>query len=293
VEKMSMNSNSPMRIAYDLEEISAQLFARFPVATELFLFGSRRHRTRSERSDVDLLLKHEGYLKASEVREFIDEVCPALDVFLVDGFKAVSVVNDSYVESSDFFSLLEVLSAVKVWDREAGKADADVDWEMIVRADVVFTKTVLPGILLRPEDLFLDMELVNNTRDYIEKIADQINRSYTTNILDGCAVLCRRLAEILIIEVYEAKGTSACIKENGNYMMLGDLINIIKAEEAFNIGRNAKKALDQIKHTGDRSAHGRDFTARYSDVNQLRLDLRDVVEALVRTSGIQRTATHL
>lgn len=288
-----MQTNPPVRVVYNLEEISAQLFVRFPVAAELFLFGSRRHRTRSERSDVDLLLKHDGHLKASEVREFIDEVCPALDVFLVDGFKAVSVVNDSYVESSDFASLLEVLSGVKVWDREARKADADVDWEMIVRADVVFTKTVLPGILLRPEDLFLDIELVKNTRGYIEKIADQINRSYTASILDGCAVLCRRLAEILIIEVYESKGTSACIKENGNYMMLGDLINIIKAETAFDIGRNAKKALDQIKHIGDRSAHGRDFTARHLDMKQLRLDLRDVVEALVRTSGIQSTVAAL
>ena len=179
---------------------------------------------------------------------------PALDVFLVEDRRAISVVNESFVEGSSFTSLVETLSALKIWERDSGKVDADIDWEIIVRGDIIFTKTVLPGVLLTDDNQFIDPELVRNTRAYLEKLTDEINAAYTWNVLDGCSVLCRRLVEALIIEVYEAKGLSANIKKGSNYLMLEGLLGIILSESSFDIGRNAKAALPDIKRIGDRWA---------------------------------------
>jgi hypothetical protein len=41
------------------------------------------------------------------------------------------------------------------------------------------------------------------TRGYIERLAKQINAAYEQNIFDGCAVLMRRLVEILLILSYQ------------------------------------------------------------------------------------------
>ena len=101
-------------------------------------------------------------------------------------------------------------------------------------------------------------------------------------------MLCRRLVEALIIEVYEAKGLSANIKKGSNYLMLEGLLGIILSESSFDIGRNAKAALPDIKRIGDRSAHGRNFTAKHSDLEPLQKYMRDVVESLVHISGIER-----
>ena len=38
-----------------------------------------------------------------------------------------------------------------------------------------------------------------STRGYIESLAKQMNASYEHNLFDGCAVLMRRLVEILLV----------------------------------------------------------------------------------------------
>jgi hypothetical protein len=47
-----MKANPPKHIAYDLGDIAERLFKTFPAAIDLYLFGSRRFRTGSERSDI-------------------------------------------------------------------------------------------------------------------------------------------------------------------------------------------------------------------------------------------------
>jgi len=57
-------------------------------------------------------------------------------------------------------------------------------------------------------DSVLPRELFDGTRGYIEKVVSQINGSYDHGWYDCCAVMCRRLAETLIIEGYEEQGRS-------------------------------------------------------------------------------------
>ncbi|HTY26322.1 MAG TPA: hypothetical protein VMC85_24560, partial [Desulfomonilaceae bacterium] len=91
--------------------------------------------------------------------------------------------------------------------------------------------------------------LVKNTRGYIERVAFQINGSYEKGWFDACAVMMRRLIETLIIECFEAHGLALKIKDprTGDFYFLSDLITRMLLETSWNLGRNTKKALPNLK----------------------------------------------
>jgi hypothetical protein len=131
----------------------------------------------------------------------------------------------------------------------------------------------------------LPLSVVRSTRGYIERIVEQANGCYERHMFDACAVMMRKLA---IIEVYEAKGRSADLKNNnGDFKMLGDLIQTMLGDNAWNPGRETKKFLPEIKSLGDRSAHGRRFTARQGDVDKVLHGFRVVVEELLHLSNLK------
>ena len=65
-------------------------------------------------------------------------------------------------------------------------------------------------------DAVLPVELFAGTRGYIERVVDQINKAYDAELWDCSAVMCRRLLETLIIEMYERSGRAADIKGSDN-----------------------------------------------------------------------------
>jgi nucleoside phosphorylase len=82
----------------------------------IYLFGSRRHRTGSVRSDIDLLVTGEQLrMKNKDVSE-IWAIEPFLDIFIVQGGGAVSQANGSRIEGESADALVDVLDAIQVWD---------------------------------------------------------------------------------------------------------------------------------------------------------------------------------
>ncbi len=73
-------------------------------------------------------------------------------MFIVDGGKATSSQNESFIEADDQPSLLTLLGAVKIWSRAEGRAKADIEWRFKVRAGVKYPATALPNISLKNED---------------------------------------------------------------------------------------------------------------------------------------------
>ena len=100
--------------------------------------------------------------------------------------------------------------------------------------------------------------------------------------------MIRRLLETLIIEVFESKGLESNIKKDGDYFYLRDMINVLLQEPLFNLGRNTKKALPKLKDIGDKSAHSRRFIAIRQDIDELKTDLRVVIQELLIISGIKK-----
>lgn len=133
-----------------------------------------------------------------------------------------------------------------------------------------------------PAEMVFPHALVKGTRDYVEKVAYQINGSYASGWYDACAVMLRRLIETLIIEAFESYNIEAKIKSpNGDYLYLGDLITKTLSEPSWNLGRNAKVALPRFKNIGDQSAHSRRYIAHREDIDKVMPDIRLVVQELV------------
>jgi hypothetical protein len=130
--------------------------------------------------------------------------------------------------------------------------------------------------------------LVKNTRGYIERISNQINGCYDRGWFDACAVMIRRLIETLLIEVFESKSIENKIKKNGDYIFLKDMINVALSETSLNLSRNAKNALPKLKDVGDKSAHSRRFLALRQDIDDIKPDLRIIIQELLIISGIKK-----
>src|ERR1700685_625242 len=131
---------------YSVKDVAIWLGARFDQIEALYLFGSRRYRTGSPRSDLDVVveLKPDSHIRPADLRTFSSEVCPALDLFLADGGKAVSCENESSVRAPTFGELVTKLEAVRFWKRSEGVIEsADIDWTFTVPVDVEFVPTAL------------------------------------------------------------------------------------------------------------------------------------------------------
>jgi hypothetical protein len=151
----SAASNSPKRsgcsmipprdTTYDLGQLADELGNLYPQLEELYPFGSRRFRTKSHRSDIDILVIKNTHIAPRELRKFAEEHCRALDFFLVQDGKATSCQNESYIEAESTPALIRKLDAVKFWARSAGRIQADIDWTFKLRPDVQYAVSALPN----------------------------------------------------------------------------------------------------------------------------------------------------
>lgn len=146
----------------------------------------------------------------------------------------------------------------------------------------------LSGTLAEPKDSgsVIPLGLVTG-RGYLEKVVLQLNVSYDAQLYDCCAVMCRRLLETLIIEVYEYCQRADEIKgTDGHFLMLNKLSTFFENDKAFNLGRNGLKGLRDFKTLGDLSAHNRRFNAHKEDIDRVRDGLRVAVEELAHLAKL-------
>jgi hypothetical protein len=142
--------------------------------------------------------------------------------------------------------------------------------------DVIEHGTILPDV---------DYE---KTRGYIESLAKQINASYEQNIFDGCAVLMRRLVEVLLILSYQKLNIDHQIKDtNGNYLMLDGIITNAKANTVLNLSRNGKTAAETFRALGNFSAHRIEYTCKREYIKPEIPNFRALVSELLHKSGIR------
>ncbi len=134
----------------------------------------------------------------------------------------------------------------------------------------------------------LPASVVGGTRGYYDRIIQQANGCYERQWFDACSVMIRKFVEVLIIEVYEANGKANDIKDrNGNFLMLGDLINVILQDSTWHLGREVKDSLPEIKRMGDRSAHNRRYIATKADVDKVLPGLRVIADELLHVAKLK------
>lgn len=134
----------------------------------------------------------------------------------------------------------------------------------------------------------LPHSLFKNTRGYIENVVFQINATYTATSYDACAVMIRRLLEMLIIEAYEYEKRGDEVKNSdGNYFMLGTLTTTM-LDGSWTLSQTTKSQLKKLKQFGDLSAHSRKYNARRQYVDDIVIHLRVVVEEMLYLSGLKK-----
>jgi hypothetical protein len=239
------------------------------LADDQLIVEVRRLATTSQRLPVLLLLAH--VMRPARTRTIIDK---GLDV----GFRKIRDWN--------------VTDILKSADRASQVVQLAAGWQLL---EPGFAALKAAGVdvearpTVKPSDSVLPRELFSNTRGYIEKVASQINGSYDHGFYDCCAVMCRRLGETLIIEVYEAQGRAKEIKgPDDNFLMLNGLLGALSKDSTIHLGRNAKRGLEALKELGDKSAHNRRFNARQPDIDAIRSDLRTAAEELLHLANLMK-----
>jgi hypothetical protein len=148
-----------------------------------------------------------------------------------------------------------------------------------LRADseeVVSTDTILP------------YSIYESTRGFIESLAKQINASYEYNIFDGCAVLMRRLVEVLLILTYEHLGVESGIQDSsGNYVPLEKIIASAKSSNHLKLSRDSKAVLEEFRQIGNFSAHKIYYNCRRADLKRIATSYRATIEELLYKAGIR------
>jgi hypothetical protein len=175
-------------------------------------------------------------------------------------------------------------------DRRTAKAAAG-SWRLVPKSrrdlDAKFAMVVTASKRVVVTDAVLPHELFKDSRGYLENVVNQVNASYDLGLYDCCAVMCRRLLETLLIEVYEASSRSAEIKgSDGNFFMFAPLLTFFEKDSTLNASRNAMKGLRDFKQLGDLSAHNRRFNAQRNDIDRIRDGLRIAAGELLVMSGL-------
>lgn len=108
----------PGRIVWDLRKIIDRLVVLVPSVVSISLFGSRRYRTRSRRSDIDLLVHTTRLVNSLDFRDTVHEEFAPVDMFKShDLLNAESIANGSIISiQRPHETLLSQLDAVTLWE---------------------------------------------------------------------------------------------------------------------------------------------------------------------------------
>jgi len=134
----------------------------------------------------------------------------------------------------------------------------------------------------------LPADTLAGTRTYLEQLAHQINGAYDMGYFDASAVLCRRLMETLVIEVYVHLKRHHEIQQNGTFVALERLLTHIKGDKSVALGRAAPKTLDDVKHLGDTAAHDRTYITTQLDIDDVKARYRKLIAELLVLAGIKK-----
>lgn len=150
---------------------------------------------------------------------------------------------------------------------------------------MIFTNTLEE---IDESESIISASLYESTRTYIKLLSQQINACYDNNIFDGCAVLMRRLLEILLIHSFEKNGIDALIRNvDDSFKMLVDIVSIAKSNKILALSRNTKEVLDNFRNIGNFAAHKIFYNTKKSDINSLKISYRATIEELLYKSGIR------
>ena len=124
-------------------------------------------------------------------------------------------------------------------------------------------------------------------RPFLTRLIQQINFTYGNNCFDACAVLMRRLFEVLLVLAYQNKGIEADItKPDGSHKMLEGIVKDAVQNKALGVPARISKNFDAFREVGNNSAHSITYTAGKLDIDNIARDYRVMMEDLYNRAGL-------
>ncbi len=151
-----------------------------------------------------------------------------------------------------------------------------------------YAYVIHPSEDIEVDDVIIPNSLVENTRGYILHLAKQINGCYVNNYFDGCAVLMRRLLEILLIHSYEVVNKTNEISDGNVYKNLSTIINFTISTKPFKLSKEVCETLDDFRQVGNFSAHKIHYNAKRKDIDNIRLKYRLAIEELLYHASLKK-----
>ena len=124
-------------------------------------------------------------------------------------------------------------------------------------------------------------------RPFLTRLIQQINFTYGHNCYDACAVLMRRLFEVLLVLAYQNKGIETDItKPDGSHKMLEGIVKDATQNKTLGIPARISKNFDAFREVGNNSAHSITYTAGKLDIDNISRDYRVMMEDLYNRAGL-------
>lgn len=137
------------------------------------------------------------------------------------------------------------------------------------------------------DDTILPDSLLDNTRGYISNLGKQVNATYNINVFDGCAVLMRRLLEILLIHSFDEAKKISEISDGEGYRNLSYIINFTVSNKPIKLSKEALEVLDDFRQIGNFAAHKIHYNTKRRDIDNVRLKYRMVIEELLYSAKLK------
>jgi hypothetical protein len=135
-------------------------------------------------------------------------------------------------------------------------------------------------------DTIIPSALYENTRGYVERLARQINASYENNIFDGCAVLMRRLTEVLLILTYKNLECEDQIKRGARHVGMKKIIDDAVKNQTLDLTTDSKNCVDGFRKLGNFSAHKIHYNCRRQYIQELIPEYRALIEELLHKADL-------
>lgn len=143
------------------------------------------------------------------------------------------------------------------------------------------TETVVSNSELLDEGKFC------GKRGYLDKLIKQINHTYKNNCYDACAVLLRRVFEIILVLSFQKNGIENEItKPDGTHMMLEGITKKAAGNIILKIPKRISDNFDSFRDVGNSSAHNITYIAIRKDIDNISRAYRVMLEELYNKAGL-------
>ena len=124
-------------------------------------------------------------------------------------------------------------------------------------------------------------------RSFLTRLIQQINFTYGHNCYDACAVLMRRLFEVLLVLAYQNKGVETDITNpDGSHKMLEGIVKDAIQNKALGVPVRISKNFNAFREVGNNSAHSITYTAGKLDIDNIAREYRVMMEDLYNRAGL-------